>query len=399
MENAIPLLCFRAGMEKFRRFGLWACVALGATSCATSSSGEPAAPPYIIAYLFGRAPFDGDKIDVERLTHINYAFADAKPDGEVLSFLPHDSANFATLNALKRRNPSLKLLISIGGWTHSKGFSDAALSAASRARFAESAVAFMRRHGLDGVDIDWEYPGQIGDNNPFRPEDKQHFTLLLAALREKLDEASAADGRGQQPYLLTIATGANQTYLDHTEMDKAQHHLDFINIMTYDFAGGWVDTTAHHANLFASPVGRGSRIDAHDAVRRHIDAGVPAEKLVLGVPFYGRGWSGVRPIDHGLHQPASGTTYSYPYHTLVDSLIDRNGFKRYWDEAARAPFLWSDSAHTFFTYESPESIAHKTAFIKEMGLRGAMFWEYHADTAGALLRALHAGLSGAEPQR
>ncbi len=340
----------------------------------------------VVGYLFGRQPFTAEEIAVEKLTHINYAFADIV-DGKLASYLPYDSVNFAILNQLKRRNPDLKILVSVGGWTHSKGFSDAALTEASRARFAASAVAFARYHQLDGIDLDWEYPGQIGDNNPFRPEDKQNFTLMLKELRRQLDLAGKEDNKN---YLTTIASATNQSYLDHTEMDKAQAYLNFINIMTYDFAGGWIDTTGHHSNLFATRAGLGSRTDTRQAVEQHIQAGVPAHKIVVGVPFYGRGWRQVNPAAQGLNQPASRDAFSLPYHTIVDSLIDRNGFTRSWDEEALAPYLWNDSARTFITYEDTVSLRHKVEFVKSEGLGGIMFWQYHADTTGQLLQTIHA---------
>lgn len=338
----------------------------------------------VIGYLFGRGPFDADKIAAEQLTHINYAFADVV-DSKVVTFLKHDDHNLAVLQELKKRNPNLKILVSLGGWTNSKGFTNAALTAESRETMAQSALEFLQKYKLDGIDVDWEYPGQIGDNNPFRPEDKQNFTLMLKALREKLDTYGKETG---EHYLLTIASGANQNYLDHTEMDKAHHYLDFVNIMTYDFAGSWMDTTAHHSNLYASTTGKGSVRDAAKAVQEHVNAGIPIEKLVLGVPFYGRSWSGAGAADYGLHQGASGAKGSYSYHD-IDGLITQQGFVRYWDEAAKAPYLWQASTQTFVTYEDTVSLQHKIDFIHEKGMGGVMFWEYYNDTTGTLLRYLH----------
>lgn len=343
----------------------------------------------IVGYLFGSKKFDATKIRADKMTHINYAFAEIDSNGRVASYLEHDPANFAVLNYLKEQNPDLKILLSIGGWGKSGGFSDAALTEKSRAIFARSAIDFMKVYELDGIDIDWEYPGQLGNNNPYRAEDKQNFTLLLKAIRERLDLETLSGRRQKNPYLLTIASAANQRFLDHTEMDKAIQYLDFVNIMTYDFAGSWMDTARHHANLFPSTAGTGSRIDVVTAIQQHVDAGIPLEKIVMGVPFYGRYWSDVHPESNGLNQPASGQKGSYPYHTIAQELVNQQGFFRYWEEESRSHYLWNDSTRTFVTYEDPRSLRVKTEVVKENGLGGIMFWQYDSDTTGALLDVLY----------
>ncbi|MCP3930205.1 MAG: glycoside hydrolase family 18 protein [Bacteroidetes bacterium] len=357
----------------------------------TEKAEEPAPKEYrIIAYLYGSQVFDPAVIDATKFTHVNYAFADVQ-DGKVVNYLPYDSINYEVLNGLKKDNPELKILISLGGWGRSKGFSDAALTPESREIFAQSAVDYVKRYKIDGVDIDWEYPGQIGDNNPFRTEDKENFTEMLKSVREKLDALSKAENRFEDnPYLLTIATGANQKYLDHTEMDKAHHYLDFINIMTYDFSGGYSDTTAHHANLFPSDIGSGSKRDVNKAVKEHVNAGIPIEKLVMGFPFYGRSWTEVNAGNNGLHQFAGpGPRGSHLYHTLAQEMENKNGFTRYWDEAAKVPYLWNESSQTFITYDDTTSFRIKCKYIKEEGMGGAMFWQYFGDTTGMLLNVLH----------
>ena len=343
----------------------------------------------IVGYLFGSKKFDPAKIAVEKMTHINYAFVDIDSNGRIASYLDHDPANFAVLNLLRERNPDIKILLSVGGWGKSQGFSDAALTEKSRAIFARSAIDFMKVYELDGIDLDWEYPGQPGNNNPYRAEDKQNFTLLLKAFRERLELETLAGRRRKNPYLLTVATAANQRYLDHTEMDKAIQYLDFVNIMTYDFAGGWTDTARHHANLFPSSAGDGSRIDVVQAIQQHVDAGIPIEKIVMGVPFYGRYWTGVSPSFNGLNQVATGEKGSYPYHTISQEMINKNGFFRYWEEGSKSNYLWNDSTRTFITYEDPRSLKVKAEVIKQNGLGGVMFWQYDSDTTGQLLDLLY----------
>ena len=141
-------------------------------------------PARVIAgYLFaGNAVADVSDVDASRLTHINYAFANLR-DGEVLEGFACDAENFRRLRDVRQRHPHLRVLVAVGGWTWSGGFSDAALTVASRDRFVRSAVAFVQRHDLDGLDVDWEYPGLPGNGNTHRPEDKANFTALMADLR------------------------------------------------------------------------------------------------------------------------------------------------------------------------------------------------------------------------
>lgn len=347
----------------------------------------------IIGYVAGwRDGWTTQKIDARKLTHINYAFADIV-DGKVSSYIDNDEHNFQVLDSLKDENPDLKILISVGGWARSKFFSDAAFTEESREIFAESAVDFMKKYNLDGVDLDWEYPGLSGDGNVYRAVDKQNFTLMLQSLRENLDRQSEIDDREGDPYLLTIATGASKSYLDHTQMHKAQQYLDFINVMTYDYHTGGSPIAGHHTNLYPSQSVHFTGPSADQSIQWHIDAGIPSEKLVLGVAFYGRYWSDVRPIDHGLYQwTPGGNRGSAGFDELKEEYINKNGFTRYWDEEAKAPYLWNPDTQTFLTYDDEESLHHKISFIKARRLGGAMFWEYSSNMDGELLNTLYNGL-------
>jgi chitinase len=341
--------------------------------------GQAKAKKYvIIGYTSGDVK--KQNIEAEKLTHLNYAFAVPAANGELEKPSRQDSINLLTLNTLRIRNKDLKILISIGGWGGCKYFSDAALTDASRLKFANSAIAFMKKFKLDGVDIDWEYPAQIGDNNIFRPEDKQNYTLLLKTLREKLTIQAATDKRpANNPYLLTTATGVDTAFVNHTELGKAQQYLDYINIMTYDIYHGNDKVTGHHSNLYQSAKGNQSRNSSADGVKGHIVAGVPANKIVLGLPFYGRSWTGVKDQEQGLYQPATGKHDFISYDVLATSYINKNGFSRYWDEQAKAPYLWNPVSRTFITYADVESFTYKTEYVKSTGLAGVMFWEYGLD--------------------
>lgn len=323
----------------------------------------------------------------KQITHINYAFANIK-DGEVVEGNNNDFEILKKLNKLKDINKDLKILISVGGWSWSNGFSDAALTKASREKFANSAIAFMQRHNIDGIDLDWEYPGLPGAGNIHRPEDKENFTAILKLIREKLDALSTDDNK----YLLTIATGATQSYLSHTNMKEAHKYLDFINIMTYDFHGGYERKTGHHANLNASKSDDNTRIrSAALAVDEHVNAGIPIEKIVLGVPFYGRWWKGTYPTNNGLYQETYGETGSYNYNAIVDSLNANKGYKEYWDEAAKVPYIWRSKDSLFITYDNARSIKNKVDYVKQNNLGGIMFWQFNGDN-GTLLNTISENL-------
>ena len=277
--------------------GALAVIPWGAGTHAAEAESEG---PVIIAYVFPKDQLiDPAAIAADKLTHINYAFGNVRK-GRVVEGFKRDAENFRVLGGLRRAHPHLKILVSVGGWTWSGAFSDAALTPKSRKRFVDSAIAFVLRHDLDGVDIDWEYPGLPGNGNTHRPEDKQNFTALMADLRDALDKAGTPSGRH---YFLTFAAGADTDFLEHTEMDKVQASVDFVNLMTYDFREAGGNTEAgHHANLFPSP-GDPRHISADRSVNEFLAAGVPAAKLVLGVPFYGRAWGDVKPENDGLFQP------------------------------------------------------------------------------------------------
>lgn len=340
------------------------------TACATAT--PPAPRDYrIVAYVRGRT--DIPAINAEKLTHINYAFGLVNTNGEafVTDEAPED---FAQLNALKAKNPDLKILLSIGGWG-ADNFSDAALTDESRERFARSVVDLIERYSLDGADLDWEYPGQPGPGIKYRPEDKENFTLMLKTVREHLGDR-----------LLTIAS-AGGVYFEHTEMDKLHRYLDFINVMGYDFAGSWSSLTGHHTPLFRSATAPEGPA-ASDYVDRHLRAGIPPHKIVLGVAFYGRSWKGVEGWTQPLNRPYEAYDVDLPYSKIVDEYLSSPAFIRGWDEDARAPYLWDRDTGRFVTYDDPQSLREKALYVKRLGLGGIMYWEHSHDPEERLLDVL-----------
>ena len=337
----------------------------------------------IIGYVAGYENYDPALVDAKKLTHINYAFANIV-DGEPKFELTTDSVKISKLIALKKSNPKLKILYSIGGWVWSNHFSHTAAYKENRIKFAISSVKLMKKHGFDGVDLDWEYPGQRGEDNDFRPSDKNNFNLLLEEIRKELEKVGAIDNKH---YLLTIATGADQAYIDNTDLGKAHKYLDFINVMCYDFYHGWFFQTGHHANLYPSKKEKFTGNSGQEAIRRHIKAGIPSNKLIMGIPFYARQWKKVAPENDGLYQTAMTTGTIAPYWDIVEKIKSGN-YKKGYDDLAKASYLWNAKDSIFISWETPKEIKQKATYIKKNNLGGAMFWEYSLDKDQELLNTL-----------
>ncbi|CAF1093777.1 unnamed protein product [Adineta ricciae] len=378
-------------------------------------------PTIIVAYytawsIYSRAFFIAD-IPGDKITHINYAFANIGSDGRIALGDPWADVektfgddtwdqplrgNFNQLIKLKEKYPHLRTLISVGGWTWSGRFSDIALTRASRENFAQSCVEFIRKYSFDGVDIDWEYPVSGGlPGNTRRPIDKQNYVLLLKEIREKLDIAGRID---RTTYLLTVATGASTERILDMDLRGMSTYLDWINIMAYDFHGGWEAKTGHNAPLFrndaetttdVAPSFIKSRYNCHGAIQGYIAAGAPRSKLVLGLGLYGRGWQGVKKTDmNGFSQPAS---LQPPSGTWENGVFDYDHLKksyvltytRHWDNQSKVPYLYNSTTGIWISYDDHQSIAIKADYIKREKLAGAMFWELSGDRDYDLIGVAH----------
>jgi chitinase len=342
----------------------------------------------IIGYVGGyRGLIDTAMVDASKLTIINYAFVDVQHNRAWLTHIKTDTTNFRYLLSLKKKNPGLKVLISIGGWTWSGNFSDAVLSDTSRQSFAASAVDIIRKYHMDGIDIDWEYPGQVGNGNIHRPEDKENYTLMFRDIRRELDTLERETGK---KLLLTTAVGASKSYINHTEMGKAQQYLNYINLMTYDFSSDSLGLAIHHTNLYASKKYK-TDDDADQTVDNFIAAGVPIGKLVMGIAFYGHGAKITVPARYGLGMKgervrAGGYTF------IKDSLINKNGYKYYRDRNAKAPYLYNAATHQFVSYDDEWSVKNKCKYVNKKGMAGVMFWEYASDRKEYLLNEINRDL-------
>ena len=365
------------------------------------------------SYYVTSIPFD-------KVTHINYAFVGINPtDFSVEVYDPWASleivypgeswdtpykGNLGMLRKMKEQYPGVKVLISVGGWTKSHGFHAAAASETSRQTCANNLVAFMKQYDLDGIDIDWEYPGidrPADPNDPYDkgapggPEDMINYTLFLKAIREALDAQGAADGRY---YELTAAVGVGYDKIEVTDPAEYSKYLDAVLLMTYDMHGGFESVIGHQGPLYANPN------DTHDplvnerynvdwAVQKFLDLGVPAHKLIVGVPFYSRGWNNVsggwdvdgdgRP--DGMFGTGGGSLAGKwgiggqsPYFA-IKQLENQSGWEKYRDPYSMVPWLYNRSAAELYTFDDATSVSTKMDYILQKNLGGAMFWEFDGD--------------------
>jgi chitinase len=343
------------------------------------------AAPIVVGYVFPQnADLQPGQIDAASLTRINYAFANIE-DGRMVGGFAEEGKNLAVLTALRRGNPSLTVLVSVGGWLWSTDFSDVALTPASRARFIESVVEYLRRYDPDGLDIDWEYPGMIGSGHRFRSEDGHNFTLLLKELRKRFNSET---GKANRKLILTIAAGASDEYIRHTELAQVQKYVDTINLMAYDYYEPGSDpVTGHHAPLFTDEADP-KKISGDASVRGFEKAGVRSRKILLGVPFYGNIWQQVADVNHGLFQSGRPVPQAYMPYNKIASYLEEDGFQRYWDSTAMAPYLYSRDKQMFISYEDSESLTVKCKYVLANKLGGVMFWDYAGDPSGKLLNTI-----------
>ena len=375
----------------------------------------------------------------DRLTHINYAFGNVSEDGKCFirnqpgvgdafaDFQRVYSAgesvdgvadsptqplrgNFNQLRKLKARHPQLRTLISLGGFTWSKFFSNAALTPESRRQFARSCIDLYIKGNLpqladdpsaggagagagvfDGIDIDWEYPAAEGaPGNIVRPEDSHNFTLMLAELRRQLD---ALGRRNHRHYLLTAALPAGFDKIAKIEVGRIHRSLDWLNLLTYDFHGPWEATgpTQFHSNLFLSPndpnpLGSPVRVSVNDVVNAYLRGGAPSSKLVIGVPAYGHGWTGVPAgSTNGLFQPATGPASDPEFGAGTASYRTLKTFtgQSFRDRATRG--FWKYDGTTFWAYDDPEVLREKASYARARGLGGMYMWELSLDDEQATL--------------
>ena len=352
-------------------------------------------------------------IDFSNVTVLNFAFANLDADGNVvvgdayadgqiasgdyadLGFTNADIANgvaghYGTLAQIKDLYPELTALISIGGWTWSRNFSDVCEDDAKRANAVQSCVDFCLKYGFDGIDFDWEYPVAGGDNITHRDNDGDNYVALVRELRAAFDAQSAVDGK---KYYITIAAGANPTFIENAKVTQMDDYLDWINLMTYDYHGPYEPNANHNTPLYYDVnEPSGSNFSIENTLNAYEAAGVNLADLNLGLAFYGKGWANVNaagadslyangevPAGEGADKGTwEGGSFEY-WDIKANYTNGERGYVRYWDDIAKVPYLYSPETKTFITYDDPESLKYKMDYLKTRGLGGIMYWEAGAD--------------------
>ena len=358
-------------------------------AAAAGSGGEGEVVGYYASWAAAQG-YTPDQLPAERFTQINYAFANIADGRATLGDPARDGENLRNLTELRRRNPDLNIVLSLGGWDDSAGFSDAAASPESRRTFARSCVDLLAAHGLDGVDLDWEYPVSGGaPGTVHRPQDKENFTLLLRELRRALDQQGRRDGKR---YVLTIAGAVNGGYLSSIEPQAAAEIVDHIFLMAYDLHGPWDASTGFNAPLYTPSDGPlRSRASVDGGISAWLGRGVPAEKLVLGMPLYGYIFQGVSSRGNGLYQ-SFDSAKSVSWDKVKEAYLNRSAYRQFRHEEAEAPYLYGNRA--FLSYDDPDSIAAKAALARRRGLGGVGFWELSQDRGGDLIQSAWAAWNG-----
>lgn len=378
-----------------------------------------------------------DDGSADQLTHINYAFGNIDEDGRCfLSDEPEEGdaeadywglvdaedsvdgvadhpdqelrGNFHQLAKLKEQYPHLNTNISLGGWSWSRNFSDAALTPESREELVSSCIDLYLRGNLpqidgaggqgaaegvfDGIDLDWEWPGSDGHpDNVVREEDKENYTALVQEFRDQLDALGEETG---EYYELTAFLPATGSKLDlGFELDDLMPNFDFVTVQGYDYHGTWEENTNLHSNLTVHPDDPGPELSSEDVLRAYLERGVDPAQLVLGVPFYSQGWTGVEPGPNGdgLFQLAEGPAegiHAPGAENWRD--LDPEGFELHRSDTMGAAWLYD--GETFWTYDDDVATSQKSTWAVENGLAGVMAWSIDGDD-GTLMSAIDSALS------
>jgi len=327
-------------------------------SCSEPESGNI----QVIAYY--SAGSEGvEKLPAKDLDQIIYSFCHLKGNRLAVDDAG-DSVTIRKLVDLKKTNPALKVVLSLGGWGGCEPCSDVFSTDSARKEFAQSVLELNQGLGTDGLDLDWEYPVIEGfSGHHFKLEDKPNFTALIQALRETL---------GPQ-YQLSFAAGGFQRFLEEAiEWDIVMPLIDRVNVMTYDLVGGYATVTGHHTPLYSTEQQRES---TDNAVQYLIKIGVPRDKIVIGGAFYARVWEQVSDTNNGLYQPG-----------VFKQMVDYKDFEKtfegyevFWDDVAQATYRYDRNRKLYATHDDERSIALKTKYAIDQRLQGIMFWELSLD--------------------
>ena len=308
------------------------------------------------------------------LTHIHVAFGNLTMEGDIV-FDYHPFLK--QMDQVRAWNPDIKIVLSVVP-KEPDAFTVVSASEELRENVAKTCARLVSQDGFDGVDFDWEYPCVPSNGMNCTPEDRHNYTLLCEAAKRGMESVGGGS--------VSVAAGADLYYIDSIEPERMAEGLDYVGLMTYDLKCGFHALSGHHTALYSS-TGDVFRNSCDQALRLFESAGFPKEKLLMGAAFYSRKWEDVPDRYHGFLQlTKTGGGYGPNYDKLADEYINKNGYVRYWDDEAKAPFLFNGS--TFISYDDEESLAHKCAYVKREDIGGIFYWCHSGDTKGVLLRRI-----------
>lgn len=319
----------------------------------------------VIAYYAGRTTMI-DSFNIEKLTHLIFCFCHLKGDSLAVSNA-RDSATIFRMVELKKRNSKLKIMLSLGGWGGCKTCSPVFSTKKGRRIFARTTKQLTNFFKTDGIDLDWEYPAIEGfPGHIYSPEDKPNFTDLVKRLRKKL-------GKNKE---ISFAAGGFQTYIDSSvDWKKVMPLVNRVNLMSYDLVSGFSTISGHHTPLYSTP----KQVESvNNGVEKMIAAGVPAGKIAIGAAFYARLFQVTDTTNNGLYLPAQ-FYHGLSFSRFADTINVNNGFNRYWDTLAKAPYAFNIQRRLLATYDDTESIKLKTEYVIKNKLNGIMFWQLADD--------------------
>jgi chitinase len=335
---------------------LWLCLAMTAMSApgAVPASG----PPVFLGYAYGRA----NGLSLERLTHVCHAFVEPGEDGRIqrnLDVPNHDLVDRA-------HKADVPVLLSVGGWGLDEKFAMVVSNHQSLERCVAGLTSLVAEYDYDGIDLNWEYPDT--------KEEIAGFERFVRQLRAELDELAAKRGK---PMLMTIAASANPGTLRWLDGAFLLSAFDWVNVMTYDYAGEWSTHAGHNAPLFASSHFAAESLSVERTVRYLLEERkLPPQRIVLGLPLYGRGFAVAEPYQSTAEAPAPKHG-SVAYAGIADLMT--HGWRRRWDDDTKTPWLLAPDGSEVFGYDDAESLAGKTTWAMNLGLRGVFFWELRQD--------------------